>query len=209
MKKTLFKLILVLSWFFYCPHGQAMQEAVPDQQESAPITTRLLSPKEDQETVKLVVDKMVDSFLEAYRDIPIEDLRISLQYPNKRTWLEDTFIGELKSFLLQKTPIHWMIATREGQIVGAVIFEPYTQQRIHCRQMAQFTQEGRQKIGTHLAADLRKFVAKQYPQSTSAIANVRLLNKVGIAFIQSLGFKRAEDPFDGYPKVSYDGWILD
>ena len=209
MKKALFKLILVLSWFLYCSHGQAMQEAPRGKNDSAPITTRLLSPMEDKETAKLVVDKMVDSFLEAYRDIPIEDLKISVQYPNKKTWLVATFMEELDNFLTQKTPVHWMIATREGQIVGAVFFEHFTQNRIHARQMAQFTTEARRKIGKRLAEDLRKYVAKEYPESTTAIANVRLLNMVGIAFIQSLGFTRAEDPFDGYPKVSYDGWILE
>jgi len=140
----------------------------------------------------------VDSFMFAYRGFSPQRLGVE----SIQSFLEKTIAEELELQAKKPKDIHWLVAKKNGKIVGLLILELTDYPEVYGRQLAISPHHLRTGLGT-LFADV---TLKNLPKAKRFVVITRAVNQVSARFFESLGFKRSEYMHEGYDSSKYIGY---
>jgi len=154
--------------------------ATNNNKQQQTITIAHLSKDDD---LKEVEQLFIRTFKDAYKDIPLDVLKIE----NLDAFLKAAFEDEPEE--LKKPNVFCTIAKNANSIVGVISFEPTEQQNeVYIRQLAIDPAIQKQGIGSTLVAS----ITKQLPATTRIIVATRRVNKPAWKFYEKLGFQVCE-----------------
>ncbi len=153
------------------------------------------------------IEKMyLDSFLDAYKVLSKEQLKIS--NPTKEKWLEDTFKKEIEALKDPSSSIKLITVKERNVIVGAATLEEVkigNSSAFYVRQLALLPEYRRKGLGSEIMQLIEKEARDQ--NLSSVVLMVRVLNNPGRKFYSKLGYEEGIYHHPDYSKENYIGYL--
>lgn len=139
-------------------------------------------------------------YLQAFRKLYTE-----LNVENRESHFQETMASELKLNKENPELNHWLLAKKEGQVVGIAIFELNNYPNVYIRELAVLPEFQKQGIGK----ELNFGIIKSIPQIERIQIVTRHINKPAIDFYLALGFFKSDFCHSQYDPNRYLGmeWI--
>ena len=142
------------------------------------------------------------SFAHAYKDIPLEVLKVT----DMNVFLKAAFEDEYLDLNNPSKQMYCVDAKKDGEVIGFITFEN-TQQpnEVYIRQLAVDPSLWGQGVGTTLMSA----IFEKLPDTKRIVLVTRKVNTVAQNFYKKLGFKVSEYIHEGLSPERYMGFELD
>lgn len=139
----------------------------------------------------------VSSFLDAYKDFSLEQLKVD----DKKAWLGEAFDDEQNGLNSKKENIFFFSAVLKDVVVGMISFNSGNENELYVRQLAVDPLYNRIGIGSALMATCLKV----FPKTKKIILATRRVNEKARAFYGKHEFKETKEVPHGLSAERYVG----